>query len=307
MWGSKPPIRLASRDADVEGDDGPSGDDVGFIPVAAQGGSVVRLTGADRPWTAGGDASVNRVDAAATGRGDGTALRVDGGGELAPRISTTGPIRDTDLTRYRSLTATVMPGSLRGTDAPVRARLRLRRDERSARGSPADSPTGHRGRGEAGDPSHERTSRAFHAPQGQPIRLYWDLRGADEALLDSVTALDVVFERADRPANEEPYGRGASGVEGPVYVDSVFCSDSPDVVAAARLQSHWQQLEAGYGPHERTVTEHKTDTAESGVVRFGDDTTVPFGLTMHEDGSHTFTLDGETYEFVDGMAAVERR
>lgn len=304
MWGS---TRTVDGGNDGERSDKPAVP--GLIPVAAQGGSVVSLdeSGLGRTgWRALGEAALERADADAPGAvsHSETTLRLHGRDELAPTLALEAPVRDADLPRHRSLTATVRAGDLRGTDAPVQFRVRLLHDA-TGRGPTAGRQRSTRsGRG---SDSAALRSRPFRAPQGVPIRLYWDLRDVDDAVLDRVRRLEVVCERTDRPRSEGPYGRVATGVRGRIDVSSVVLSDSPDAIATAKLQNRWLDLEAAAGPHEDTVTECRTGAAESGRFVFADGTEVNYDFEVCADGTHLFTLGETIYRFQDGMAAVEPR
>ncbi|MFB6189288.1 MAG: hypothetical protein ABEI57_05345 [Halapricum sp.] len=291
-----------------------------LIPVAAQGGDVVELgdfeAGLDG-WNPGEYVTLARVrDTARPGVvSNGSAvLRLDSDGALAPTITNEQRVRDADWLGHPFLTATIVPDELAGTDAPIHARLRLvhanGRTGRGARvGSRSHSGDRARPRRERGtDRRHATlTSETFSAPQGQPVRLYWDLRNVDERVRNSVVRLDVCFERADQSAADGPFGHAtAAGVRGSIFVDDVTLSDSPDVVAAAKLQTHWQRLLAARGSHVETVTEVKNSSVESGRFVFEYDE-VRYDFVIDADGTHHFTLGDVTYHFEDGMAAVERR
>lgn len=318
MWGNRTTIAPDSRVTGAPAADGDVSDDeqIGLIPVAAQGGSVVSL-GAGTPgddWRARDGATLERVSRETGGavENDSATLRVDGNDDLTPTVVTEQPILDTDLVRHDSLTATVMPGSLADTDSPVQFRFRLVHDA-SQRGRPtregASRPSDrgpHDSRAQAGPRGEGSvTSATFRAPQRQPIRLFWDLSELDSAVLENARRLEIVCERADRPADEGPYGAGASGVRGPVFVEDVVLTDSPDAITAARLQTQWQRLEAIHGPHESTSTDHKTGSTESGAFVFADGTATPYDFEIRADGTHVFTLGESAYRFEDGMAAVE--
>ena len=321
MWGNRTTIAFAERDVRTSADstDVPQNEQLGLIPVAAQGGSVVDLGNFDEGfdgWHTDGAAALSRVERSVPGEVDSTGptLRIDAGGDLAPTILTEQPIRDVDLRRHSSLTATVMAGSLSNTDAPVQFRFRLVHDAhlrgrgRSSTERARSGNTAHDGR-TAGASSSESalTSETFRAPQDQPIRLSWDLSTVDETVLDSAVRLELQCERADRPVSEGPYGAGADGVRGPIFVEDVVLTDSPDAIAAAELQRHWLRLETAHGPHRDTVTEYRTDDTESGQFVFGDGTHADYQFERQASGPQLFTLAGDTYVFEDGMAAVEMR
>lgn len=320
MWGShavtksKRPTVESSGTADESGRERRP-----LIPVAAQGGDVVSLGSFQSDtskWRSGDGVTIRR----ATGDGrsglvttDSTTLQLDVDGVVAATVSTEQGARDADWVGHPFLTATTTPGSLTGTDAPLRAHFRLvHAGGQTARGRNAKpSPPrtrAHTGRGRGRNATHGTlTSETFTIPQAQPVRLYWDLRSIDERVRSSVVRLDVVFERADQPASEGPYGRGAAGgVRGSILLDDVMLSDSPDIIATAKLQTHWQQLLENNGTHVETVPEVKKTSVESGRFVFEDDE-VEYAFEMQEDGTHLFRLGTRTYRFEDGMAGVERQ
>lgn len=267
-------------------------DESGLVPVAAQGGAIERVgTGRDT-WTPEDPAIAESV---------GRDLLVRGNDALAPTVATTQPIRDADLRRFTSVTATVEPRL--ATDAAARFHLRLVHDagarrRRSRSGRRDARPT---------EPSRPSvSSRTFSTPGDAPVRLHWDLRTVDDRVLGAARRLELVCERADRPAAHGPYGRSAAGVRGSFVLSEAALSDSPDTVTAARLQNHWQRLAATLGDHEGTDVRTRTGDAEAGVVRFADGT-VDYDFCIHEHGTHVFELDGTAYRFQNGMAAVEPR
>jgi hypothetical protein len=87
---------------------------------------------------------------------------------------------------------------------------------------------------------------------------------------------------------------------------NIVLSDSPDALAAARLQNHWQRLTAAHGEHTDTAVEVKTDDTESGVFGF-EDGEATYGFRIEADGTHVFELEGVGYRFRDGMGAVEQK
>lgn len=297
MWGNKPTVvRSTSRFATDSSPAGESEKGVGLIPVAAQGGSIRSLGAEPTAWTAAGDASLAV---------EGGTLTVRGNGELAPTIRTAQPVRDVDLRRHTSLTATVRPDELVGTDAAVQFRFKLVHD--AGRSSQRTRRARNAGGSQVSDDSlPSLTSETFSAPQGEPLRLHWDLDGVDDRVLGAARRLEIVCERADRPAKRGPYGQGATGFRGSVTVADVVLSDSPDSLAAARLQNHWKHLELARGSYEGTVVETKTGDAEAGVFEFAEGEAA-YDFHIREDGTHVFELDGHAYRFQDGMAAVERQ
>jgi hypothetical protein len=320
MWGSHAATQSAEQWADRSGSETDSAPDhLPLIPVAAQGGDIVDLgefESRSDGWRAGDRVTLDRFrsgDRTGVVTDDSVALRLDVDGAVSASISNDRQVRDADWADHPFLTATITPGDLAGTDAPIHASFRLvHAAGQAGRGQPAGSPSpqtrAHTGRGRSGRSRHSRlTSETFGVPQNQPVRLYWDLSDVDERVRESVVRLDVVCERADQPASEDPYGRGAtSGTRGTIVLDDVTLSDSPDVVTAAKLQTHWQQLLATHGSHTETVPEVKKTSVESG--RFGfEDGAVAYTFEIRDDGTHLFTLGTTTYRFEDGMAAVERQ
>jgi hypothetical protein len=291
MWGNSTTSVPLSSDIDAT----PEGaEEFGLIPVAAQGGSVRDLAADPTAWRTAGDAALALEDGG---------LTIRGRDELAPIIYTEEPIRDVNMRRHASLTATVRPSELLGTDAPVRFRFRLVHDA-----SRSNRPHGRsrRNREGSGGSSPALSSKTFSVPQGQAMRLHWDLRSVDDRVLDHASRLELVCERADRPASRGPYGRDADGVRGSVSVADVVLSDSPDALAAARLQNHWQRLATAHGAHTDTAVEVRNDDAESGAFVF-EDGEVAYDFGIEADGTHVFELEGVGYRFRDGMAAVERK
>jgi len=317
MWGSHAP-RRPTRGADRPSSDGSRDDDrLPLIPVAAQGGDVIGLCEFEKGvdgWQGADLVSVERVrgaDRPGAVTSDSAALRFDADGVTTATITNERGARDADWIGHPYLTATVTAGDLVGTDAPIHASFRLVHDShRAGRGrSSTSSPPrnrAHTGRGRA-DRSREAslTSETFSVPQGQPVRLYWDLSGVDERVRDSVVRLELVCERADQPSSEGPYGRGG-GIRGSITLEGVALSDSPDVIAAAKLQTHWQRLLAKYGDHVETVPEVKKPSVESGRFVFEDGET-EYDFEILDDDGHVFRLASTTYRFEDGMAAIERR
>jgi len=316
MWGSHAP-RRTTADADGPSTDSSSDDGLPLIPVAAQGGDVVDLGEFQRGtggWCGGNLVSVERIrDPARPGAvsSDSAALRFDVDGATAATITNEQRARDADWVGHPYLTATVTPGNLAGTDAPVHAYFRLVHDghnggKRRSSGSSAHQTRAHTGRGRADRSRYASlTSETFSVPQGQPVRLYWDLSGVDERVRDSVVRLELVCERADQPSSDGPYGR-SGGIRGSITLDGVALSDSPDVIAAAKLQTHWQRLLAKYGGHIETVPEVKKTSVESGRFIF-EDGDIEYDFESGDDGTHVFTLESTAYRFEDGMAAIERR
>lgn len=321
MWGSHTTVR-STRDASAErsGSDRVSTDEhAELIPVAAQGGRVVHLgdfeDGLDG-WRGGEGvdlAQVAQTDRPGVVSSGSKALEIDCSGPAAATITNEQRARDADWLDQPFLTATIMPGTLAGTDAPIHASFGLVHAAGTrGRGRPIgaggrNGSRAHTGRGRGNERRHGRlTSETFSAPQGQPVRLYWDLSDVDERVLDAVVRLELVCERADQPVDEGPYGRGgATGIRGPIYVDDITLSDSPDTITAARLQTHWQQLVLALGSHTETVTEVKKTSVASGHFVF-EDGTADYHFRLHEDGRQSFTLGEQTYHFADGMAAVQR-
>jgi len=294
MWGNSTTSVQSSPDFDTAAEPSERYEAFGLIPVAAQGGSVRDLAADPTAWRAAADAGLAFED---------RSLSIRGRDELVPTIYTEQPIRDTDLRRHTSLTATVRPGELLGTDAPVRFRFRLVHDA-----SHSNRPRGRSrcNRGESADSLLGLSSKTFSTPQGRPIRLYWDLQSVDDRVLDRASRLELVCERADRPVSKGPYGRGAEGVRGSMTVTDIVLSDSPDALAAARLQNHWQRLETVHGEHTDTAVGVKTDDTESGVFVF-EGGEAAYDFRIEADDTHVFALEGTDYRFQDGMAAVERR
>lgn len=315
MWGSHAPRRFTG-DADRPGPEASSDDRLPLIPVAAQGGHIVSLgdfeTGTDG-WQGEDLVSIERVrdvDRPGTVVNSATALRFDVDGATAAAITNEQRARDADWVGHPYLTATVTPGTLAGTDAPVHAHFRLVHDGtdtgRGRSSSSGSRARAHTGRGRAGRSRYASlTSETFSVPQGQPVRLYWDLSDVDERVRNSVVRLELVCERADQPSTAGPYGRGG-GLRGSITLDDVALSDSPDVIAAAKLQTHWQQLLGNYGDHVETVPEVKKTSLESGRFVF-DDGEVPYEFEIGDDDVHVFTLESRVYRFEDGMAAIERQ
>jgi len=317
MWGSHA-ARWATSDTGGPETDSSSDDGrLPLIPVAAQGGDVVGLGEFHRGtggWRGGDLVSVERIrEPARPGAvsSDSAALRFDIDGATAAAITNKQRARDADWVGHPYLTATVTPSNLAGTDAPVYAFFRLVHDGHNAgkgrySGSPTPRTRAHTGRGRASRPRDASlTSETFSVPQGQPVRLYWDLSDVDERIRDSVVRLELVCERADQPSSEGPHGRNG-GIRGSITLDDVALSDSPDVIAAAKLQTHWQGLLAKYGDHVETVPEVKKTSVESGRFIF-DDGDIEYGFEIGDDGTHVFTLGSTAYRFEDGMAATERR
>ena len=286
MWGNSPPA--VRRGPESVGPD----EAFGLVPVAAQGGAIERIGTEAAAWTPEAPATVESVD------GD---LVVHGNDALAPTVAATRPIGNVDLRRYSSVTATVEPAL--STDAAARFRLRLVHE---AGGQGRRSRAGH-GHGRPAEPTLPSvSSKTFATPRDAPLRLHWDLRGVDDRVLDDARRIELVCERADRPAARGPYGRSATGVRGTVTLSEAALSDSPDALAAARLQNHWQRLGGTLGDYVETVVETRTGDAESGVFRFADGA-VDYDFCIHEHGTHVFELDDTVYRFQDGMAGVEPR
>jgi hypothetical protein len=320
MWGShttaRPDEQRADR-SDTEADSEP--DQRPLIPVAAQGGDIVDLgefESRSDSWRAGGRVTLDRfrgTDRTGVVTDDSTALWLTVDGAMSARVSNDRRVREADWVGHPFLTATITPGDLDGTDASIHGFFRLVHTAgQTGRGRPSGSLSpqtrAHTGRGRGGRSRYSHlTSETFSVPQNQPVRLYWDLSDVDERIRESVIRLEVVCERADQPVSEDPYGRGAAnGIRGSIVLDDVTLSDSPDVVTAAKLQTHWQQLLATYGSHTETVPAVKKTSVESG--RFGfEDGDVEYSFEIRDDGTHMFALGTTTYRFEDGMAAVERQ
>lgn len=294
-------------------------DQLPLIPVAAQGGDVVSLgafhSGVDG-WRGGDLVTVRRRSGdgrSSLSTGDSSGLELDIDGAVAATVSNEQDVRDADWVGHPYLTATISPGTIDETDAPMRARFRLVHaggQQTSGRSVKPSSPRtrAHTGRGRGSNPHHGTlTSKTFTIPQNQPARLYWDLNSIDERVRSAVVRLDVICERADQPASAGPYRRGgAGGIRGSIHLGDAMLSDSPDTVATAKLQTHWQQLLSKCGTHVETVPEVKKSSVESGRFVFEDDD-VEYAFEIQDDGSHLFTLGTTTYRFEDGMAGVERQ
>lgn len=223
------------------------------------------------------------------------ALAVEVNGDLFPMIENKKAVKAADFSSNPYLQVHVLAAAER-TDSDLLFRFRLHHKGRGTGGKK-------NGKNAGGSPGSKgvnvEESDLIRVPQVDPRRVQWDMSELPETVLRNAKRLEIVWYLEDH----EPTGghRGKSKGEfdyrGLVVFDDVRLSDSVPVPAVRQQQRKKMDLHRNHGMVVDRSIDEQTQNLERGTLTFADGSSVAYTFEILGEGSFSYTIDGETFEF----------